>query len=245
MTGSDPSSFSVPQRRTVREVEFRQALEQYIAESVGTNVEKLQNFAKFVPVQDMRRFLSRYEVFKLVLNVHGDIVEGGVLYGGGVMTWALLSEVFEPFNHLRRVVGFDTFTGRDSAGLVGQNAASDTFEDLTRAVALYDANRPLGHLPKVTLVRGDATTTMPAHLEAHPETVVSLLALDFDTYEPTVVALQTFLPRMPKGGVVVFDELNHPLWPGETAAVLEAVGLRSLRLQRFPWGGTVSYSILE
>lgn len=46
-----------------------------------------------------------------MLNVHGSIVECGVLLGGGLMTWAVLSEIFEPINHLRRVIGFDTFSG--------------------------------------------------------------------------------------------------------------------------------------
>jgi hypothetical protein len=36
---------------------------------------------------------------------------------------------------------------------------------------------------------------------------VSLLYLDFDIYEPTAVALEHFLPRMPKGSIVAFDEL--------------------------------------
>jgi hypothetical protein len=72
-----------------------------------------------------------------------------------------------------------------------------------------------------------------------------MLYLDFDVYEPTKVALETFLPRMPKGAILAFDELNQAAWPGETLAVLETVGLRNLRIQRFPYASGLSYAVLE
>jgi hypothetical protein len=252
---SDPSRFIEPARTTGDEVAYRQALDAYIGASVGTNVEKMQNFTKYVPVQDMRRFAGRFELFKRVLDVHGSIVECGVLYGGGLMTWALLSEVFEPFNHLRTIVGFDTFAGftgvsaQDRTGAAEQGRAGglaiDTYDDLREAIALYDRNRVLRHIEKVRLVRGDVAHTAPAYLEAHPHTVIGLLWLDFDTYEPTLAALRAFLPRMPRGAIVAFDELNHEMWPGETVAVAEAIGIPRLRLQRFPWAGTLSFAVLE
>jgi hypothetical protein len=254
-TRQDPSRFIEPGRTTAAEVGYRQRLEEYFSHSAGSNVEKLQNFAKYVPVQDMRRFLCRYEIFQRVLPVHGSIVECGVLMGGGLMTWAALSEIFEPVNHLRNIIGFDTFEGFTSVaaedrtmtaaqGKVG-GLAVDTFEDLRQAIALYDDNRLLKHIPKVKLVRGDVRTTAPQFLEQNPHTVVGLLWLDFDTFEPTVAALQHFVPRMPKGAIIAFDELNHEVWPGETVAVVNTLGLPTLRVQRFPWGSTVSFAVLE
>jgi hypothetical protein len=50
---------------------------------------------------------------------------------------------------------------------------------------------------------------------------------------------------MPKGSLIAFDELNHPLWPGETVALFEEVGIRNLRIKRLPFGSTVSYAVLE
>ena len=38
-----------------------------------------------------------------------------------------------------------------------------------------------------------------------------MLYLDFDLYAPTKAALETFLPRMPKGAILAFDELNQAL----------------------------------
>jgi hypothetical protein len=252
---SDPVRFHEPDRTTHAEVDFRLGLEDYFVQSLGSNVEKLQNFPKYVPTQDIRRFISRYELFKQILDVHGSIVECGVLFGGGLMSWAQFSEIFEPFNHLRNIIGFDTFTGfvevgdKDRTGTAAQLKPSglsiDTEADLGRAIQLFDQNRVLKHIRKIRTVRGDACNTIPAFIEESPHLVVSLLWLDFDVYEPTVAALRHFLPRMPKGGILAFDELNHEVWPGETVAVLDEVGLRNLRIRRLPYGSTMSYAVIE
>lgn len=251
----DPSRFIEPGRSTGKEVEYRQALESYYQESIGTDVEKLQNFAKYVPAQDLRKFLCRAKLFEKVLTVQGSIIECGVLYGGGVMTWAQLSEIYEPLNHTRNIIGFDTFEGfatvskQDATDLSVQSRqgglAIDSMEDTQRSAALHDRLRFLPHIQKVRLVRGDVRKTLPVFLKDNPHTVVSLLYLDFDTYDPTLAALEHLLPRMPKGSILAFDELNHEVWPGETIAVMEAVGLRNLRIERFPFGGTLSYAVLD
>jgi len=50
---------------------------------------------------------------------------------------------------------------------------------------------------------------------------------------------------MPRGAVIAFDELDNPIWPGETVAALEAVGLRNLRLRRFEWDPYIAFATLE
>lgn len=240
---------------TPQERSYQEELERYFATSVGSNVEKLRNFTKYSTRQSLTQFISRYEIFKRVLHVQGSIVECGVLFGGGLMAFAQLSAILEPVNNQRKVIGFDTFSGfpdLHEADRVGLSAhlrpsgfAVDTFDDLKEAVRLFDANRFLGHIPKVKLIRGDARETIPRYLEENPHTIVSLLYLDFDIYEPTKVALEHFLPRIPRGGIVVFDELNAENWPGETAAVLEMVEISKLRLERFPFDSYVSFAVVD
>lgn len=255
MTLQDPSRFLEPARTTTSEVQFRVILEDYFSNSIGSNVEKLQNFTKYVPTQDLRKFFCRYELFRKILHVHGSIVECGVLYGGGLMAWAQLSEIFEPLNHLRNIIGFDTFAGfvsfseMDKTGTAfqGKNGglAIDTYDDLLNSIALYNKNRFLNHIEKVKLVKGDVAESLPTYLKTNPHLVVSLLYLDFDIYEPTVVALKHLIPRIPKGGIIAFDELNHEVWPGETIAVMQEMGLNKLRIERFPFGSTMSYAVIE
>ncbi len=255
MTLRDPSRFLEPSMTTTNEIQFRVSLEDYFSNSIGSNVEKLQNFTKYVPTQDLKKFLCRYELFKKILHVHGSIVECGVLYGGGLMTWAQLSEIFEPLNHLRQIIGFDTFAGfvsvseMDKTGTAfhGKNGglAIDTYDDLLKSITLHNKNRFLKHIEKVKLVKGDVAESLPRYLKANPHLVVSLLYLDFDIYEPTVAALKHLMPRIPKGGIIAFDELNHELWPGETIAVMQEIGINKLRIERFPFGSTMSYAVIE
>jgi hypothetical protein len=70
---------------------------------------------------------------------------------------------------------------------------------------VYDSTRFLGHVNKVQCIKGDAVVTIPDFVRDNPHVVVSLLFLDFDLYEPTVTALETFLPRMPRGAILAFD----------------------------------------
>ena len=75
--------------------------------------------------------------------------------------------------------------------------------------------------------------------------VVALLYLDFDLYKPTKVALENFFPRMPKGAVVAFDELDNPLWPGETESMLEFFNDHKLRIERLSFDPYVGYAVVE
>ena len=235
--------------------EFRERLEGYFVSSPGTFVWKLQNFAKYVPRQALARFVVRYEMFKRVLNIQGSIIECGVFGGGGLMIWAQLSAIFEPLNYQRRIIGFDTFAGftriskEDKSGkspfLYPGAGALDSYDDILESIESYDANRFLGNTKKVFLVKGDMNETVPMYLEQNPETIVSLMYLDVDVYEPTKIALEYFVPRMPKGAVIAFDELNDPDSPGETLALVETFGLNNVRLKRYPYASRVSYFVLE
>jgi hypothetical protein len=119
---------------------------------------------------------------------------------------------------------------------------ADSQQEILELAAINDSTRFLGHVPKVQLIKGDATRTIPEFVRQSPHVLVSLLYLDFDLYEPTKVALEHFLPRMPKGAIVAFDELDNPLWPGETVAMLEVLERYKLRIQRLPFDPYVGYA---
>ncbi|MEW6277015.1 MAG: TylF/MycF/NovP-related O-methyltransferase [Candidatus Eremiobacterota bacterium] len=215
---------------------------------------KLDNFPKYCRLQALTRFMVRHELFRRVVGVKGSIVECGVFRGGGLMAWANLSAILEPANFMRRIYGFDTFEGFPSTSEADRSKhnriatgqlASSSHEELKTLIQAFDQNRYLGHMPKVELIKGDAGETIPRFVQEHPHLAVALLYMDFDLYEPTLVALEHFLPRMPRGAILAFDELDHPAWPGETLAALHKVGLRNLRLRRFNYDPYVAYARLE
>jgi len=257
MTEEAQEQFSMldPQTQTAADREFVKDMNAYWDMSLGTNIDRLRNFPKFVPRQSLSLFLAKHELYKRLITVHGHIIECGVFLGGGLMTWAQLSAIYEPVNHTRRIVGFDTFTGfvdlapQDSAKSLSYaepgGLTTGARSDIEESVRLYDLNRPLGHIQRVELVEGDAAKTIPAYVASNPHLVVAMLYLDFDLYEPTKIAIETLLPRMPKGAILAFDELSQAAWPGETMAVLESVGLRNLRIERSPLTPALSYALLE
>jgi hypothetical protein len=55
---------------------------------------------------------------------------------------------------------------------------------------------------------------------------------DMDVYKPTRDVLELILPRLTKGSLLVFDELNDETFPGETRAVDEVLGLNNIRLRQ-------------
>lgn len=215
---------------------------------------KLENFPKYVRRQNLTRFLALYEVYKRILNVKGSIVECGVFRGFGLMTWAKLSAILEPVNLTRRIYGFDSFAGFPSINQVDQvgiaagvnkgDLYADSEEELLELSNINDSTRFLGHIPKVKLIRGDASKTIPVFTKDTPHLLISLLFLDFDLYEPTKIALENFLPRMPKGAIIAFDELDNPLWPGETKAMLEICGANNLKLQRLEFDPYISFAVV-
>ncbi|HLO15685.1 MAG TPA: TylF/MycF/NovP-related O-methyltransferase [Anaerolineales bacterium] len=246
---------SLPTSQTKNDQAFSQGMERFFQQSLGSNMDKLRNFSKFVPRQSLSNFIAKHELFRHILTIHGHIIECGVFLGGGLMTWGQLSAIYEPVNHVRRVVGFDTFSGFPKIGdedngenpeyAVSGGLSTNAYDDIKEAIRLYDLNRPVGHIPRIELVVGDATKTIPQYVQNNPHLVVAMLYLDFDLFDPTRIAIEMLLPRMPKGAMIVFDELNQSAWPGETLAVLETVGLRNLRIQRFPYMPQLSYAILD
>ena len=218
--------------------------------------QRLQNFPRHVRRQDISRFLAKYELFRQALPVNGSIVECGVFAGGGLAGWLHFSSILEPYNHTRRIIGFDTFTGfpsvddKDSKKGTSDHLQAGAFQissemrdEIASVAAIHDRNRPLGHIPKVELVAGDATQTIPRYMVEHPHLLIGLIYLDFDLYSPTKAALEHLFPRVVKGGIVAFDELNCAEFPGETTALIESLDLSRVELRRTPLDPHISFFI--
>src|SRR4051812_44023197 len=237
--------------KTSQEQAVGPAIARIFEECRDSTEAKLESFPKYVRRQHLKRFLAMYELFKLALPIKGSVVECGVFRGFGVMSWAKLSTILEPENLTRRIYGFDTFEGfpsvsdSDSSNFAKSRVGdlkAPSYDELLALIAEYDRDRFLGNIPKVELVKGDLTKTAPAFVESHPHLLVSLLFIDCDLFEPTKAALEAFVPRMPKGAILAFDELDNPIWPGETLAVLDGIGIKNLRLQRLEWDPYISFA---
>ena len=139
----------------------------------------LANFSKYVRRQTIARFLAQVEIFKLQMYVKGSIVECGVYHGGGVLTWAKLSSMLEPYNYHRKIIGLDTFEGfphvapidtvntpNVKKGMFSEDY--NIYEELEKCVQEYDENRFINQIPKIELIKGHANLTIPDYLRNNP-----------------------------------------------------------------------------
>ena len=116
---------------------------------------------------------------------------------------------------------------------------------LDNILAMQEKLNPMSHIKRYELIKGDAAVTIPRYLKQHPETIISMAIFDFDIYAPTKVALEAVRPHLCKGSVLVFDELCDDIFPGETVALQEVLGLNNVRIQRNPMTARISYLVME
>lgn len=203
----------------------------------------------------LRRIVFFGEMYERILSVPGVAMEFGVRYGRDMAILDGLRTVYEPLNYSRKIVGFDTFTGfpsvkpQDGANEVAHTGGLSTVEDyddfLRSVLAERERMAPYDHIRKFEVIRGDASETLAAYLEANPQTIVAFAYFDMDLYEPTKRCLELLKPHLTRGSVLGFDELNCAEFPGETIAVREALGLDRVALRRPPGFGPGLPSFLE
>ena len=229
--------------KTDKEKKVGEIIEQIFNESQESTEIKLENFTKYVRRQHLKRFITFYEIYKRILPIKGSIVELGVFRGFSISTWAKLGAIMEPENIIRKIYGFDTFDGfvdihnKDKNEHHEHNVGdfkTDVYEELNKLNDAFNQDRFLGHINKVELIRGDCLETIPKFIEENQHLIVGLLFIDLDLYEPTKVALENFIPRMHKGSIIAFDELDNPQWPGETLALLESMDIKNIKIQTIP-----------
>ncbi len=237
------------------EHEYFANIQNYFDRSSGDFNEKAYAFPRFVPRQALSYFLARDIVYREVLNVHGSILDFGVYRGGSFFTWQQLGALYELYNHIRKVIGFDSFRGFSDVGEFDVGAdgkdlllkkrggmAYDGADELRKGIKLFDMNRPLGHVVKGILVDGELPSSCARYLDEHQETVVALANFGLGLYEPTVELLRLIKPRLVKGSVLVFEDLNQATWPGETRALREVFPAGEVSLRRVPHCPHISWA---
>jgi hypothetical protein len=217
--------------------------------------ELLLNLPLFIKRQDLTRILFLNELYKKILDVHGIIMEFGVRWGKDMALFESFRGIYEPFNHSRKIIGFDTFQGfpavheKDGNSDVvnkGAYAVSENYQEYLKEIMDYhEQESPISHIKKYQLIKGDASQEIDKYLKENPETIIALAYFDFDIYEPTKKCLQAIRGRLTKGSIVGFDELGVHYFPGETQALQEALGLDKYKIKRSPYSSVQSYIIIE
>ncbi len=215
--------------------------------------EKLLNTGLFLTPQNLSRVLYIDHLYKQILETQGVVMEFGCRWGQNLSLFTSLRGIYEPYNRLRKVIGFDTFEGfvdvdqKDGQEMKqGAYSVTEHYDDyLNQVLTLQEKESPLPHLKKYEVVKGDVCTTVPKYLEENPHTIIALAYFDLDLYKPTKEVIEALLPRITKGAVIAFDEINDPACPGETLALLETFGINNFHIKRYQYNARTSYFIYQ
>jgi hypothetical protein len=208
----------------------------------------VKNFAVLARRQALKRFLAHVELFKMTLDVPGDIAEFGVFRGLGLFTWANLLESYCIGDRTKIVYGFENWQGfsklseQDAAPVTAAGKTVGGFDpsrfrvEVRDAIEIFDSDRFIPFKPRIKLIDGNIEETVSRFVHDSPGARFSLVHLDCDLYEPTRAVLRALWDKVTRGGVVIFDEYAIADWPGETAAVDEFLADKAqVRLQTFSW----------
>ncbi len=216
--------------------------------------EVLANLGLFFVRVSLGRMLFMHNLYRRILGTHGVIMEFGVRWGQNLALFTTLRNLYEPHNQTRKIIGFDTFSGFPSvtpqdgaspSAQIGAYTVTPGYEDyLGKVLSAHERLGPRSHIKKHELVKGDVVETLPAYLEEHPETIISLAYFDLDLYEPTRKCLELIRPHLAKNSIVGFDELVSEEFPGETQALKEAWGLSNFEIVRDPLSSQQSYVVV-
>jgi hypothetical protein len=215
----------------------------------------LSSIGLFIESKHLSRILLMDHLFRQIVDVHGVIMEFGTRWGQNAALFTALRGIHDTFNRHRKLVLFDTFQGFPSLHekdgdhemmFEGALSTTENYENyLDKVLTVHENLNPMDHVKKFEIRKGDGSVEVERYLKEAPETIIALAFFDFDIYEPTKKVIEDITPRLVKGSVVAFDELNDPDAPGETVAIMETIGLNNIRLKKFPQASRVSYFVVE
>lgn len=191
------------------------------------------------------KFLAHYELFKMVQEVPGAIVECGVFKGVSLTRFAMLRELFGP-GYARTLVGFDIFGRFPETAFEPDRTPRKQFVDAAgdESISVEQMKNVLEQKKcgqGVELIAGNVCETVPKYASENPELRIALLNLDTDMYEPAVTILEHFWPRISMMGILILDD--YGVFPGETKAVDEYFKGNSVKIRKFPFCKTPCYVV--
>jgi O-methyltransferase len=157
-----------------------------------------------------------YTIYQGLAQLSNPVVaiEIGVYKGGGSK---FIASVLKETGRSFKLYSCDTFTGHADVDqrYDGVHTSKSGFLDVEfKGVEAY-----LKSAPEITIIKGDICKT--GRLITEPE--IDFIHLDVDVYPPTLFVLNTFVPRLRKGGVVVIDDYGFTTCEGARIAVDEFI----------------------
>ena len=222
----DDKKFLQNKKLNLTDYQRRQKLYKFLSNFNVSDVELINNLNMFMDRRSLSRLLNFYELFKLQKNISGNIALFGVYYGKDLINLLHLMQIIEPYNFSKKIYGFDTFKGIKGSNLKndilnndgGYKTKKNTYEFLKKLCHLQESYSTI-QTNIIEIIKGDVRKTLKSFLKKNDHIFFSLLYFDLDIYKPTYETLLRLEKHMNKGCVLVFDQFNSDIWPGETKAI--------------------------
>ncbi len=192
------------------------------------NFSRLEDVQREADLDHFLKFLIKTEL------IDGDILELGVYKGG---TTTLFAHFLKKINSKKKIFACDTFTGLpyddEFSGYKDgkfKGWLSDTsYEYVIKKFQEFEVD------DKIIAIEGIFEKVVPQKLANEK---FSFVLFDFDLYQSTMHALNFVYSRVPKNGIMVFQNYerinkDNPEW-GETKAVDEFFGAMGMKIDEKP-----------
>lgn len=211
-----------------------------------SKIDELNETLLFNTRISISRILFLDFLYKKIKKIPGSIVEFGVHFGSTISILQSLRGIYEPYNHSRIIYGFDTFNGfpKNEKFKKKNNTfkmKKDYYHNLNNFLEIQEQFSPIGHKKKFELIKGDVRNTLNTFINKNKFLLFSLVFFDLDLKNSTAYCLRKILGKMAKGGILVFDQLNCPNFPGETEAVLKELDFKKYKFLNFHGQTYASY----
>lgn len=164
--------------------------------------------------QELGYIVSIGELYRMIENVPGHIIEIGVASGRNAVLFGNLIKLFDD-GARRQYLGFDTFDGYVERDMeLDSGLKTDAWTDRACSLAAVSARIMSAGLEDVVdLFEGDAAETVPKVLKEErgkkfkaDSIKVALLYIDCNAYEPAVAAMRAARRYMSSGAIIAIDE---------------------------------------
>ena len=179
----------------------------------------IEHFPCFTGHMTLARFIGLYELYKKTLGIAGHIAEIGIYKGASLLFFTKLVQIYES-EALTQVHGFDWFKGTgedDIETFVEKGTYKESYDRLKDLIHAQNLN----HL--VFVHKMDVTRELDQFLKQYKHLQFKLVFLDAGMHNIVSTVLPLMWKRVTPGGIVILDQYNHELSPGETMAVRETL----------------------
>ena len=188
-------------------------------------------FPCFTSAKNISRFISFYECYKMTLGISGHIAEVGVYRGAVSFFFTKLALLYEPHG-LTQIHGFDWFQKPEGDNPPKFPDPASYYESYERISTIINVQGLQTHL---LLHRLNVLTELEEFFRENDYLRFKIVFLDAGNYDIVEKCIKEFWPRLSQGGILILDQYNFEVAPGETLAVHDLLPEETI-IHSFPNG---------